>query len=158
MRDQASRAKSGSPLVQRPNRISRRPSEGRRWKCHHIRGRGRCNHSCPTGLVGLSATLFYGLRPGNCTSCSDAVQAYLQAPIGKETWVIIPFELWLPEWKNTYDPSTKLVVKLLKSLYGHPESRKRLQRHLEKQLKEIGGIESSAYPSTWMLARETAVT
>ena len=46
------------------------------------------------GLVGLSATLFYGPRPGNCTSSADAVQAYLQAPIGKETWVIIPFELW----------------------------------------------------------------
>ena len=53
-----------------------------------------------TGLVGFSATLFGGLRPGSCTSCADAVQAYLQAPIGKETWVTIPFELWLPKWKH----------------------------------------------------------
>ena len=52
----------------------------------------------PTGLVGLGVTLFYGLRPGNSTSCSDCVQAYLQASIGEGTWVVIPPELWLPSW------------------------------------------------------------
>ena len=35
------------------------------------------------------------LRPEHCTSCSDAIQAYLQAPVGQETRVIIPFELVL---------------------------------------------------------------
>ena len=52
----------------------------------------------PTGLVGLGVTLFYGLRPINSTSCSDCVQAYLQASIGEGTWVVIPPELWLPSW------------------------------------------------------------
>ena len=44
----------------------------------------------PTGLVGLAACLFFGLRPERATSVADAVQTYLQAPIGRETWVIIP--------------------------------------------------------------------
>ena len=46
------------------------------------------------------------------------------------------------------------MAKLLKNLYGHAESGKRWQRHLQKQLKEMGGIESSssAYPSTWMFS------
>ena len=50
----------------------------------------------PTGLVGLAACLFYGLRPGHATSVADAIQAYLQAKIGKETWVIIPRETLAP--------------------------------------------------------------
>ena len=54
----------------------------------------------PTGLVGLAACLFFGLRPGNGTSIADAIQAYLQAAIGNETWVLIPWELWLPSWRQ----------------------------------------------------------
>ena len=107
----------------------------------------------PTGLVGLSATLFYGLRPGCSTSCSDAVQAYLQAPIGDDTWCVIPVELWLPSWFEKYPPTTKLVVRLNKSLYGHPESGQCWQKHLEKRLRAIGGTESPEYPSTWFFTR-----
>ena len=93
----------------------------------------------PTGLVGLAVCLFFGLRPGHATSVADAVQAYLQAPIGRETWVIIPFELWLPEWEERFDPRARLVVQLRKSLYGHPESGKRWQDHLTAQLRKLGG-------------------
>ena len=56
----------------------------------------------PTGLVGLGVTLFYGLRPGHATSCSDCVQAYLQASIGEGTWVVIPPELWLSSWHQRF--------------------------------------------------------
>ena len=104
----------------------------------------------PTGLVGLAACLWYGLRPGHGISIADAVQAYLQAAIGKETWVIIPYELWLPSWREQYSQDTKLVVQLQKSLYGHPESGKRWQDHLTAQLKKLGGQESSSYPSSWV--------
>ena len=98
----------------------------------------------------MTACLFFGLRPGHATSVADAVQAYLQAPIGRETWVIIPFELWLPEWKERFDPGARLVVQLRKSLYGHPESGKRWQDPLTAQLKKLGGRESAAYPSSWV--------
>ena len=104
----------------------------------------------PTGLVGLAACLFYGLRPGHATSIADAIQAYLQAKIGKETWVIIPRELWLPEWSQKYSADSRLVVKLEKSLYGHPESGKRWQDHLTAQLKRLGGREIPEYPSSWV--------
>ena len=104
----------------------------------------------PTGLVGLAACLFFGLRPGNGTSIADAIQAYLQAAIGNETWVLIPWELWLPSWRQLYPAETRLVVQLRKSLYGHPESGRRWQNHLWEQLRKIGGRESPAYPSTWI--------
>ena len=104
----------------------------------------------PTGLVGLAVCLFYGLRPGHATSVADAIQAYLQAKIGRETWVIIPRELWLPEWSERFSPDSRLVVKLGKSLYGHPESGKRWQDHVTAQLKRLGGREMPAYPSSWV--------
>ena len=102
----------------------------------------------PTGLVGLAACFFFGLRPGHATSVADAVQAYLQAPIGRETWIIIPFELWFPEWKERFDPGARLVVQLRKSLDGLPESGKRWQDHLTAELKKLGG--RAAYPSSWV--------
>ena len=51
--------------------------------------------TCPTGLTALNITLFYGMLEGNSTSCGDAVQAFLQAPLEEETWIIIGEELWL---------------------------------------------------------------
>ena len=69
----------------------------------------------PTALVALNLALFFRSCEHNSISLSDAVQAFLQAPIEEETWVILPFELWLPEWKGQYAKGTKLVVRLKKS-------------------------------------------
>ncbi|CAE7871414.1 unnamed protein product, partial [Symbiodinium necroappetens] len=104
----------------------------------------------PTGLVGLGVTLWYGLRPGHSTSCSDCVQAYLQASIGEGTWVVIPPELWVPSWHQRFPAGTKLVVQLRKSLYGHPESGRRWQLFLERHLRELCGTECPEYPSNWI--------
>ena len=54
----------------------------------------------PTALVALNLALFYGRCQHNAISLSDAVQAFLQAPIEEETWIIIPYELWLDDWKK----------------------------------------------------------
>ena len=43
--------------------------------------------TCPTGLIALNVTLFYGMLEGNSTSCGDAVQAFLQARLEEETWM-----------------------------------------------------------------------
>ena len=64
-------------------------------------------------------------------SCADCVQAYLQCTLDESTWVILPFELWLPEWKQLYDPNTPLAVRLVKSLYGHPQNGNLWQKFLE---------------------------
>ena len=86
-------------------------------------------------------------------SLSDAVQAFLQAPLEEETWVLVPFELWLDSWKTKYPRGTKLVVRLLKSLYGHPLAGKLWQSYLSERLAKLGGVESELYPSNWFFRR-----
>ena len=100
----------------------------------------------PTALVALNLALFYGTCENNAISLSDAVQAFLQAPLEEETWVLVPFELWLDSWKATYPRGTKLVVRLLKSLYGHPLAGKLRQSYLSERLAKLGGVESELYP------------
>ena len=74
----------------------------------------------PTGLVGLNANLMYGCCPGNQSTQSDVVRASTQSYLNTavETWVELPSELTPPEYSKIKRP----CVKLVKSLYGHPES------------------------------------
>ena len=74
----------------------------------------------PTAIAALNLTLWHGAM--SIVSCADCIQAYLQCKLDGDTWVILPFELWLPEWKKQYHPNTKLAVKLIKSQSGHPQS------------------------------------
>ena len=107
----------------------------------------------PTSLVALNLALFFGTCKDNTISLSDAVQAFLQAPLEEETWVLVPFELWLDSWKTKYPRGTKLVVRLLKSLYGHPLAGKLWQSYLSERLAKLGGVESELYPSNWFFRR-----
>ena len=107
----------------------------------------------PTALVALNLALFFGSCEHNSISLSDAIQAFLQAPLEEETWVLVPFELWLDSWKSKYSKGTKLVVRLLKSLYGHPLAGKLWQSYLSERLVKLGGVESELYPSNWFFRR-----
>ena len=105
----------------------------------------------PTTIAALNLTLWYGLT--TTVSCADCVQAYLQCHLDGNTWVILPFELWLPEWKQNHDSTQKLAVKLVKSIYGHPQSGNLWQAHLEKQLLEMQGVPIPEYPSNFVFRR-----
>jgi len=74
----------------------------------------------PTVLVALNVTLFYSMMQNNSTPLAGAIQAFLQAPLPEETWVVLGEELWLPEWFKVHIKGSRLCVRLLKSLYGHP--------------------------------------
>ena len=52
--------------------------------------------------------------------------------------------------EKQYDPNTKVAVKLIKSLYGHPQSGNLWQNFLETQLKEMGGIPLESYQSNFI--------
>jgi hypothetical protein len=106
------------------------------YQCDHSRQHERAEGSQTKQTATL--TLWFGCL--TTISCADCIQAYLQCLLEGNTWVILPFELWLEEWKKIYDPSSCLAVKLIKSLYGHPQSGKLWQAHLEKQLIEMKGV------------------
>ena len=107
----------------------------------------------PTALVALNLALFYGSCENNAISLSDAVQSFLQAPIEEDTWIIIPYELWLDEWKKTYPSDTELVVRLLRLLHGHSLAGKLWQEFLSKKLRQLSGVEPELYPSNWLFRR-----
>jgi hypothetical protein len=52
--------------------------------------------------------------------------------------------------EKKYDPNTKLAVKLIKSLYGHPQSGNLWQNFLETQLQEMDGVPLESYPSNFI--------
>ena len=109
----------------------------------------RGTSTTPTGLVALNASLFWGCLPGHAVSCSDAIQAYLQSELREETYVILPRELWHEGWEQKFGSQTKLVVRLCKSLYGHPQAGRLWQEYLSRILISLGGKESKEFPSNW---------
>ena len=76
---------------------------------------------------------FYSCLPGHYGEQADAEQAYLQADFtGVETWIRLPEEAWLPEWKGMTCP----VVRLEKALYGHPDSGTAWEKHCDQILRD----------------------
>ena len=88
----------------------------------------------PTLITSANANIAYGLFSGHKTTSADAVKAYIQSVLKSEhpTWVELPKELWPASWKDKFN---RPVVRLMKSLYGHPESGAHWQNHFESILK-----------------------
>ena len=65
--------------------------------------------------------LAYGCLPGNDVKLADAIQAYIQAKLtGPPFWVELPDDAW-PDDIN-FRKFRRPVVRLVKALYGHPDS------------------------------------
>jgi hypothetical protein len=86
---------------------------------------------------------------------SDAIQAYIQSYLktrdrkGRlvETWISLPPELWPKEWKDL--PFRDPVVKLVRALYGHPDSGGLWERHLRAALIKCGFTELNEHLSSF---------
>lgn len=106
----------------------------------------------PTMIIALQITLWFGMLQHHKTTCSDAVQAFLQSWLDENdhTYVIIPEELWLPSWYEKFETGQKVVVRLAKSLYGRPMAGRWWQDHLSSCLRMLGGIELEVYPSNFI--------
>ena len=106
----------------------------------------------PTSIQAANANIAYGMFPGNKTTTADAVKAYVQSALKSKhpTWIALPPELMPAEWKGKY---RKPMVRLIKSLYGHPESGAHWERHLEDILsREFRAQAVEGHPSSyWMV-------
>ena len=60
-------------------------------------------------------------------------------------------ELWLPEWFEIYPKGTRLCVRLLKSLYGHPLAGKLWQSYLDQRLAAMNVVELEGFPSNYFI-------
>ena len=78
--------------------------------------------------------------------------AYTQAEFrGPTTWVSIPRVQWPQSWKDKNgNPRFKNpVCKLLKALYGHPDSGGLWEQHCDAHLRDIGFVEISSWRSVY---------
>ena len=103
----------------------------------------------PTTVHAANSTVAYGTLPDNETEVSDAIRAYIQSVLGSkyETWVLIPPELRPKHWR-----AKRPMCKLVKALYGHPESGAHWERHLEKAVRAIGGEPVPDHPSSFFFS------
>ena len=105
----------------------------------------------PRALVALNLAVFFRMMHGHVLSISDAIQAFLQAPLLEETWVVLGEELWFPHWFDRYPKGAKLCVRLWKSLYGHPLAGKLWQNYLTEKLAALNAVEVEGFPSNYLI-------
>ena len=82
---------------------------------------------------------FYGCLPGHGVKLADAVQAYIQAILpGPPCWVELPEDAW-PD-NMDFRKFRRPVVRLIKALYGHPDSGTMWEQHCDRKVRELGFI------------------
>ena len=106
----------------------------------------------PTTINTANSNIAYGCLPGNKTTQADAIRAYIQATLNNvcATWVAIPFDLWPASWKGRF---RKPMCKLIRALYGHPESGAHWEQHLTRCIIELGGVAVEGHPSSFWFAQ-----
>ena len=102
----------------------------------------------PTTVHTANSTVAYGSLPGHSCEAADAIRAYIQSLLKSkvETWVGIPPDLWPAHWKGKY---TRPMCKLVRALYGHPESGSHSEQHLKEAVVAIGGEPIENHPSSF---------
>ena len=82
---------------------------------------------------------FYGCLPGYSVKLADAIQAYIQAKLtGPPCWVELPEDAW-PDNVN-FRKFRRPVVRLVKALYGHPDSGTMWEQHCDQKVRELDFI------------------
>jgi hypothetical protein len=103
----------------------------------------------PSAIHTINSNMAYGCLAGHKTTMADAEQAYLQADLNSKhpNWVRIPKELWPEDWHRK--GFIKPMCRLVKALYGHPESGGHWEQHLTKAVVGMGGIPVQEHPSSF---------
>jgi len=108
--------------------------------------------SAPASMEAGKVADCYGCLPGHATQQADAEQAYVQAKLtGRTTWVALPPDQWPDEWRQR--GMHRLVVKLDKALYGHPDSGTMWEKHCDSELLAQGFVPIEHWPSCYFHER-----
>ena len=79
---------------------------------------------------------FYGCLPGHGVKLADATQAYIQAVLtGPPCWVELPEDAWPDD--IDFRKFRRPVVRLVKALYGHPDSGTMWEQHCDRKVREL---------------------
>ena len=104
----------------------------------------------PATMTAVRIAVAYASLRGFDVSVRDAQQAYIQASIVRkdkpDTYVRLPRPWWPRSWIGKFnDPACRL----LKALYGHPESGAIWQIHLDVRLRALGWEPIPELPSSY---------
>ena len=107
----------------------------------------------PIAVQDANANLAYGAMPGNKTTQTDAIRAYIQSLLKSKhkTWVSIPKPLWHKSWHGKFK---RPMCLLSKALYGHPESGAHWERHLTAAVIACGGKPVQDHPSSFWFEKD----
>ena len=106
--------------------------------------------SSPATMECSRAADCVGCAEGNDIEQADVEQAYVQALLkGPETWVQLPMELWPPEWFDADGNPLyqKPVIRLLRALYGHPDSGTFWEEYCNGHCTSVGFVPIPDSPS-----------
>jgi len=82
---------------------------------------------------------YYGCLPGHNVQLTDAIQAYIQAKLtGPACWVELPDDAWPDD--IDFKKFRRPVVRLVKALYGHPDSGTMWEQHCDKHVCELNFV------------------
>ena len=74
--------------------------------------------------------------PGHGVKLADAIQAYIQAVLtGPPCWVELPEDAWPDD--IDFRKFRRPVVRLVKALYGHPDSGTMWEQHCDRKVREL---------------------
>ena len=106
----------------------------------------------PTGLAGINLNLVYGASHGDKTTQSDVTRAYTQSLLKTKvpTWVELPRELTPKEHSHLERP----CVRLVRALYGHPESGWHWDKRFKEIMSSMNGIHLDDFQSSYWFPKE----
>ena len=103
--------------------------------------------SAPPTMEAARALDAVSLFPGYEQQQSDATSAYTQSFLrGKPTWISLPRERWPKSWEGKY---TNPVVRLMLSLYGHPDAGTYWEQDCARHVKVAGFEEIDGWTSVF---------
>ena len=107
-------------------------------------------------MVRSSSCEWHTALSGRSCEAADAIRAYIQSSSTSkvETWVGIPPDLWPAHWKGKY---TRPMCKLVRALYGHPESGAHWEQHLKEAVVVSGGAPIVNHPSSFWFVEHLLV-
>ena len=112
--------------------------------------------SAPSTMEAARIADFIGCSPGCDEELADAVQAYVQAPLGPDTipvYASMPYERLPAKGRELVDKGIikRPVVLLRKALYGHPDSGPIWESHCDSHLRAAGyeSLADKGWPGTY---------
>ena len=91
--------------------------------------------NAPATMDASRAADCYGSAPGHTIEMADAEQAYIQAELrGTPCWICRPPDQRPASWAKYRRP----VGRLVKALYGHPDSGTYWEAHCDTMVRKVG--------------------